>query len=124
MNLLPGAQIRTARREWRCIGADQIFRWMTCAEGPLYVIVRHTETREEAEALADELRTYVRDDGERQFDQIQVQPMARPRRRSTCAIVIPKGSRYIEWRDDMLPWQSGQRFCMSCGAAELALRHR
>lgn len=118
-------RIRTARKAWRCVGADPtICHEVVIERGPRRLTSgslvssstsrRRLATAAEAEAYAAQRRA-VDDPSVLSID---VRPVPNSDYRpDVCLVEIPVGTRYLEDRGEALDWESGTRYCAGCARA-------
>lgn len=115
--MVPGAW-RTARKPWRCIGADPIRKWEAkryCEHG-----WSAWSTKSEADALAhiERRRGDACHGGKVPTDERwEVVPIANPNYQPGCLVDIPVGARYFEYMGESMAWESGSRYCAVCAGA-------
>lgn len=118
-------RIRTARKPWRCVGADPVACYEVVIErGPRRLTSgtlvssstsrRRLPTLTEAEAYAAQ-RRQIPEANVRSID-VRAVPN-RDYRGDVCLGDIPPGTRYLEDRGEALDWESGTRYCAGCARA-------
>lgn len=115
---------RTARKAYRCAGADEVLGWgvrtrhEACPADREWSGWSSMPNREAAEARASVLvgsRAGGMPGHEYHYTAAEAVPTMNPQYRPDCLGDIKPGDRYVEDRMDAMPWESGQRYCQRCG---------
>lgn len=96
----PTLVVRQARKQWRCICADEFKSWRVDARP--YVSTVHTyRTRKEAIEAAERYSG-------------RLEGVRNPNYRSDCLGDIMPGDTYVEYMGEASPYEHGTSYCMKC----------
>lgn len=132
------ALYRTARKQWRCVAADEVLYWRVRTRktgdpddwdwsGSSGRYTTEVDADEAAKAKVGTPASYDMREGSPTYRQpsgwytaAEAEPVPNPNHASRspdCRGDIHPGHRYVEYVGESAAWQSGQHYCLPCGIA-------
>lgn len=102
---------RTARKEWRCVAADEVKYYTITAKRPGVTSERSAHDLETARERVAEMKEHY------PAAVVTVHPVLNPEYRADCLVHIMPGDRYGEYMGEAAAYQSGSRYCARCTTA-------